>query len=266
MNRASWYLGLLALLAWSPAAAQPGHEGHDHGPHGHVHSHVPVTIDSGSFKIYRQGVELGTEAFTYVLRGDSLVVHSDVMLRLEREGRTDTLYKNMMLVLADSDQDLRTYESRQSFLGDELLRGLVMLDTAFTSYSQVNKIGTGSTLVRPPGRVFVMDPQVFALYDVVCRSLYEKTFTSRPLLFYSLGIYDSVIHAQAQDLGRETLRRDDITLQTRKLKITFDEIEFFVWMAEGGKMLMLEQPRYGLRVEREPQTLPPRASPPSKGG
>lgn len=267
MKRALRCACLLAtLLCAVPALAQEHRHFDPHDQH-----HVPVTVDSGSFKIFRRQVELGSEVFTFVTRGDSLVISSDTRLMLAREAGIDTFAKVAALVVGERDYDLRSYQSQQLFQGDNLKRGLVVQDTALTTYLQVNQHGEGATLVRPPGRVFIMDSQVFVLYDVLCRNLYDKTFASRPVTLFSMGVADTVIEATAEDLGKETQAWGGRATPVRKLRIAFEGVEFFVWISDRGQMLRLEQPAYGLRIERQPDAprstkrAPAKRSPPKRG-
>ena len=215
-------------------------------------SSPPAVVDSGSYRVYRYDSAVGTESFSLESMSDSLVIKSHVLQILPGEGRPDTLDKSMLLVVRSDDYDIRSYESHQTLRGQRLQRGLVMSDTSFTSYFQVNDRGQGDQLVRPPGRMFVIDPQLFILYDVICRNLHGKSFDQRPITLFELGVPDTVIEATATDLGADTLRWGARRVVARKLKISDPDVEFFVWISPQGTMLRLAQPEYGLRVERAP--------------
>jgi hypothetical protein len=225
----------LLAVAWAatPAAAQ-----------------APAVVDSGTFEIFRQERKLGSESFTFETRGDSLVVSSIGTQVLERADGRDTLVKSMGLVLKHEDFELRSYESHQAFLGKKLHRGLVMSDTSFTAFFQIDEAGSADELVRPPGRIFVADPQVFTLYDVMCRDLHPRTFEQRPVLMFQLGQIDTTVEATVTDLGPESIRWGASTVRTRKLKVADGTSEFFVWISRRGRMLRLAQPAYGMRIER----------------
>jgi hypothetical protein len=209
-----------------------------------------AVMDSGTFRISRDQHSLGTERFAYLALGDSLVISSWTIELVPRPDGSDTLEKRMNMVVKGEDFDLRSYESHQTFLGQKLHRALVMEDTSFTSFTQINEAGTGDALVRPPGRIFVIDPQVFSLYDVICRDLNGRTFDKRSLLFYSLGAPDTTIEAIATDVGKETIRWGSGSVEARKIHIDDGQDEFFVWISRKGQMLRLSQPAYGMLIER----------------
>jgi hypothetical protein len=235
---------------------------------------IPAKTDSGSFTISRSGLAVGVEKFTYSVTGDSIVISSRATqmvprLRgadtLSKDVTADTMFKEMTMVASVYDYDLRFYQSQQRYRGQNLLRGLQLADTVFNSYMQVNGIGEGSTLVRPPGKMYILDPQLFVLYDVICRNLYKQSFESRPIWLFALGLPDSMIQATAADLGRETIQWGENPVEARKLRISDAEMEFYMWVAPNGRMLRLEQPEFGMRVERIPEPIKPRKQP-RRGG
>jgi hypothetical protein len=211
---------------------------------------APALVDSGTFRIWRNQTSLGTERFAYSRMGDSLVVTSWLVEMLRSAQGVDTLEKQMTLVLKADDFDLRSYESRQHFMGQKLLRGLVMEDTSFTAFTQVNLHGSGEKVVRPPGRMLVIDPQVFTLYDVICRDLHGRTFDRRALLLYALGSPDTTMEATAIDLGQETIRWGSRSVAARKIHVQDGGGEYFMWISSKGQMLRLSQPAYGMQIER----------------
>jgi hypothetical protein len=221
-------------------------------------------LDRGSFRIIDHDKPRGIETFTYETSGDSMLVYAQVFETIPNvESGPDTLEKEMQLMVTTADYDLRSYQSTQRYKGQLLRRGLVFDDTLFTSYTQVGQQGAGNRLVRPPGRMFIQDPQLFTLYDVICRNLYDKTFDKRPLWMFTLGASDSMMGATATHLGSETLKWGTRSVTTRKLSINDGEAEFFVWISNQGQMLRLSQPEYGLRVERTPpETKSPSSSKP----
>jgi hypothetical protein len=209
-----------------------------------------AVVDSGMYRISVRDKVLGTERFVYLTTGDSLVLTSWVHELVPGEVGADTLEKTMTWVAKVVDSDLRFYESNQSFLGQRLHRGIVMADTQYTSYTQVNDSGTGDVMVRPPGLVFIIDPQVFSLYDVICRNLHGRTFDRRELQFLALGSPDTSLVAIATDMGHETIRWAARPVSARKIHIADGESEFFLWVSQKGQMLRLSQPEYGMLVER----------------
>jgi hypothetical protein len=223
-----------------------------------------TVLDSGRFHVYLGKEALGTEEFSYETGGDSLVVHAFMVETPRGVATTDTLFKDMALVANVDDYSLRAYNSTQRFLGETLTRGLDMRDTSYVAFTQVGESGLGESRVRPPGRLFVLDQQVYVLYDFICRNLYGRPFTKRPVQLLWLGQrgqQDSVGEATATDLGRETIRWGSRPVQARKLSVADANMEFFVWISPEGHMLRMTQPAYDLRVEREPPPVKRKARP-----
>lgn len=209
-----------------------------------------AVVDSGTFRISLRDKTLGTERFAYQTSGDSLVLTSWTRELVPGVDGADTLEKTMMLVTKADDYDVRNYQSSQSFLGQTLHRGIVMQDTAYTSYKQINDAGTGDVMVRPPGRVYILDPQVFSLYDFICRNLHGREFTRRDLAMLALGARDTFYVAKATDLGRETIRWASRPVAARKIHIAEGTTEYFMWISDRGHLLRLSQPAFGMVVER----------------
>src|SRR5262249_54099950 len=115
-----------------------------------------------------------------------------------------------------------------------------------------NEIGSGDTMVRPPGRVYVIDAQLFVLFDLMGRNLSAQTFESRPLEMVVLGARDTVLEATAQALGVEPIRWGAREVQARKYSIADTDTQFLLWVDARGHMLRLTQPAIDLRVDREP--------------
>jgi hypothetical protein len=220
-------------------------------------------IDQGSFRIYQSDRLLGTEVFSLVSNGDSLLVTSRSFQVLPGP---DTLRKTVAQVVGLLDYGLRTYRSKQQFAGHTLTRALNLADTSFTSLRQLDQGGDADWLALPPGRVFVMDPKSFICFDLICRSLQGKTFDHRPLTLFVLGARDSMLEVTAADLGLDTLRWGSRPVQARKLSIGDAHTTFTVWAAPRGHLLRLVETSSGLRVERDPPALKPRAPKPKPGG
>jgi hypothetical protein len=244
----------LCVIAFPAAARAQGSEFSEPGS---------TELDHGSFRIYQSDKFLGSEVFALVSNGDSLLVTSRCFQVLPGG---DTLRKSVAQVVGLLDYGLRSYRSQQQLGGHTVSRGLQLADTVFTSYRQVDERGEGDWLVLPPGRVFVMDPKVFICFDLMCRSLHGKVFDQRPLTLFVLGARDSMIEVKATDLGSEMIRWGSRPVQARKLTIADAHTTFIVWAAPRGHLLRLAESASGLRVEREPPALKPRAPRRKPGG
>ena len=215
--------------------------------------------DAGTYRVYQRQRPLGHEEFEFMVRTDSLLVFSHVFEVLpNHDDVVDSLVKHAALTLAVADEDLRDYQSVQHLNGHRYKRYLSVDDTLYTSYREDDERGEGERLVRPPGRLYILDPQVFVLFDYLCRSLHQGGYTDRPVSLLLLASRDTVIEAQVTQLGVDTLRWGARPVQTHKLRIADRTSEFFAWVSPTGRMLRLTQPATGLRVERDTPPVKPR--------
>ena len=239
----------LALAALLGAAARVPAQTEDKG----------VELDRGSFEIYQGDRLLGTEIFAFVSHGDSLLVTSRSFQVLPNG---DTLRKDVAQVVGLNDYGLRSYRSKQHLEGHLLARALRLGDTTLTSERQLDGGGEVDQYALPPGRMFVMDPKMFVCFDLMCRSLQGKTFDTRPLTLFVMGVRDTALEITATDAGSEPIRWGARTIQARRIEIGDGRLKFVAWAAPSGRMLRLAETASGLRVERQAAAVKPRAARP----
>lgn len=219
----------------------------------HAAGFVP---DQGFYRVYQQDHLLGVERFTFEQRSDSLVMSSKIRQRLPRGlSQQDTLAKTAMLVLGIKDGGWRSYQSYEQMNSDMLTRILTVADTTYTSYRQGSEGGFGDTFECPPGRVYVVDPQVFALFDVLCRDMHSQGFEERPVTLLYVTARDTAVTARVKRLGKAPFKLGNETVTAEKFSITDPWSEFFAWVSPNGRMLRLTLPAVGLRVDRDPASL-----------
>jgi len=225
-------------------------------------------IDSGNFVVHAGTRTLGIESFSIEDRGDSLAMFSQVEQLFPRaDGPADSLTKNTFLYANSFDYGLHMYQSTQRLQGRKLLRAVVMDgDTTMSLFRENDRGGEGDKLPAPPGRMYVIDTQVFTLFNMICLSLHGQSFESRPITLLVLGPRDSLVEARVSRLGTETIRWGTREVQAEKLSIGDDQSTFYAWTGPRGEMLRLSQPGAGLRVEREAPKVKRRTAPPPKPG
>lgn len=210
----------------------------------------PLHNDTGTYRVYFRDRLLGTETFSLEPRGDSVLVFSNVDEQIPTPMGDQKLAKKASLTIKTLDYDLLSYNSEQTFLGKKLTRGLSPSDTVFTTYRESETVGSGDTYLRPPGRMFVIDSQVFVLFDVLLRSLHGKMF-ERPMSVCILGEpRDSVMDITCRPGANETVAVQGKQRSAQRVLLTDGTNEFTAWVASSGQMLRLDQPAAGLRVER----------------
>jgi hypothetical protein len=224
------------------------------------------SVDSGSFVVYQRDRAIGAEIFSLEGRGDSLNVFARSWQKVDVGRGAEEMEKQMALVVDRQDYGLRLYQSNFRYRGKELIRGVVMGDTAFSVYREMDGHGEGDRLLAPPGRMYVLDAQLFTLFDLICISLHGQTFERRPISMLTLGARDTVVEATAISLGTEAIRWGSRPVQARKLSISDGTTTFVVWAGPAGKMLRLEHPETGMRVVRDAPNVKRREGVPKPGG
>ena len=229
-------------------------------------SHAGV-IDQGSFKIYRKDRALGAETFEVSELGDSLVMRARQHLTVQTPEGDETVERGADIYLSRIDYSLRQYMSTRVFRGTTIRRALVLADTHYVAYREDAQGGEGESRILPPGRLYVMDSQLVALFDLICRSFHAKRFESRPLNLLALGPRDTLLDARAVVLPNETIRWGAKPVVARRLQIVADsQTTFTLWVSPQGQMLRLSEPMGGLRAERDAPDVKPRAQGPKPGG
>ncbi len=214
-------------------------------------------LDKGTFKIYLRGRALGQENFFFDQYSDSIVIESDIHQKIITPTGDTPLEKSALLHVSAFDLDLRLYHSNQTLEGGKIVRDLVMRDTAFTSYREENGHGDGDVLVRPPGRIYVHDPDVYMLFDVISRNLHGQRFDSRPITLMVLGPRDTTLEVTATRLPSQPMQWGARTVQAERLRLDDGTNQIQMWSDSRGRLLKLEETASGLRVVRTPPgTLP----------
>lgn len=209
------------------------------------------TVDEGVYRVMVGDRRIGTERFLFAIHFDSLYINSDYAQPL-RGG--DTLRKSQVLVVRHFDNDLIFYRSTLQVPGQpEVIRGLGVGDTVVTTYRESGLGGQGYTLLKPGGRLFAIESNAYALFDLLFRELATRRgWETRPVQLLTLGAHDTIVTSTARALGTQTVTWGGQTVQARKYSLTDGQVEFFAWIGPQGYMLRLEQPVMGLIVEREP--------------
>lgn len=211
----------------------------------------PLHNDTGTYRVYFRDRLIGTEKFSLEPRGDSVLVFANVDEKIPTPAGDQRLDKKISLTFKTLDYDLLSYSSEHNFMGHRLVRGLNAHDTTFTAYRESESAGGGDTFLRPPGRMFVIDSQVFVLFDIMLRSLHGKMFGERLIPVVILGApRDTVMEITFRPGANAPVKVQGRARTARQVSLTDGTSEFVAWVAASGQMLRLDQPASGLRVER----------------
>jgi hypothetical protein len=235
-------LAALLLAAFAPAAS----------------AQVPANGDSGMFVIFEREMPVANEHYLYKFMGDSLMISSITHRQFQDEkGQRHAFMKRMVLVTDALDLGLLRYLSTQEFNGHTMVNGLLPGDTVMTHFTELDGVGSAERVVQPPGRLFVLDPQLFTLFDVLCRSLAGKEFVSRRVQLLTLAPDSLSMPLATITVGKpETISLGSLNVQARRYAFEDQGVRFDLWADARGRMLRLANEPSGLSVERVPDAKP----------
>jgi hypothetical protein len=219
-------------------------------------------LDEGTFVVSQNGKAVRLEDFAIERMGDTLVVRASSQVALPGAPARPP-DKSMVLMVGPLDFAMGSYWSMQTAGPDTLRRGIEVTpgDTSCTVWRELDRAGSGDQVATPPGRLYVLDPPLFTSFNFIGRSLQGKSCDRRPINVFVLGVRDSLVAATVTDAGEETLRWAGRPVQARKLVIADEQTSYTTWFTPDGRMLRLEQPRFGIRVDRKQPPL--KARPPT---
>ena len=239
----AFVLGVVALGVVRPSGP---------GPSGTALAQVASPPDSALLLVFENGTPVAREHSMFQRSGDSLVVTASLERQfVDDNGARHPFRKSMLLVVDSRDLGLLRYLSNQSFNGHVTTRGLLPTDTVLTYYREFDGGGDADRLVQPPGRLFVLDAQMFTLFDVLCRSLAGKVFTTRRVQL--LALQPDTLAAPLATLtvaSTDTLRLGRRRVVARHLTLEDASARFELWTDANGRMLVMTHEESGLRVER----------------
>lgn len=216
-----------------------------------------TVLDSGRFVTFSGGVPVATEDFSFEQRHDTLFVTSNVTRHARAEDGTVKPYqKAMQLMVNVNDLGLLLYASTEKFDGHRVNRMVMPAESTVTVTVEKDQYGTADAIVRPPGRVNIVDAGMFTLFDVICRNLSGRLFSARPVGVITLGDQNIASEATATPAGRDTIRWGAKRVVADHITFADSTVSFSLWTGPGGKLLRLENSNVDLVVMREPPAVP----------
>jgi len=215
-----------------------------------------------SFDIYNGQTRLGTEKFRIYASHDTLITASTVRLdgagpdsRLPFEKRTSFLqraYDSYPLVFQITEQPRADTTDTQAL-------NCVFRDTVATIYKEGSGRGVGTSVALPPGRLYLLEPGIYLQVQLLLADFLAGSQQTRkqPVLIPSME--------QVVDLWLTKGPVESVVVRGRKVdaqRVDFtDKMTKLVgWMDTGGRLLKLEAPGQGLRVERGPEIVEKKAA------
>jgi len=223
-----------------------------------VRAQAPAPSDSSQLVVFEHDQPVAHERNYYTNMGDSIVVEAETTRQFtDDKGQRHPFRKTMVLAVDSHDLGLIRYFSNQEFDGHRINRGVLAGDTSMTYYIELDGGGNADRVVQPPGRLFVMDSQMFSLFDVLCRSVVNKTFETRRVQVIALTT-DSLAAplATLASAGFDTLRLGKATVRAHHYTFEDPSARFDLWADPKGRLVRLTHAESGLRVERAPDEAP----------
>lgn len=238
-------------------------------PRAAAQDRIHEVLDQGRFVIASHGVPVALEDFEYERGGDSLYITSyETRNARSDDGTMKPYMKSMQLMVSRDDFALLGYLSTEKFDGHRCNRLIMVNDTLLTVAIDKDEAGTADRLIRLPGRLYVMDPNMYTLFDVVARNLHGHLVAKRQVPMVMLGEQNQCAFVDVAPAGRDTLRWGGRRVVADRMTIGDAGSTYTLWTDEQGRMLRLENAAADLVVMRKAPDVPApakRRAPPKDG-
>ncbi len=224
--------------------------------------------DSATFEIYQDDRALGLEEFRSFRTNDTLIVGSALRLDNRPPGSKLPQFKNTtFLRRADSSYPI-VFQVAE--VGDDttVVKAIncVFNDTTVVIYRDINSVGTGDALGLPPGRLYLLEPGIYAQVQTLAGDFARTSQNKRrqPVLIPSAGV---IVDLHLTRGPRERLGQGKLVVETTRVEMTDNLTRLVAWVDAQGRMWKMEAPGQGLRVERAVPAIPAAAdgAPKKKG-
>jgi hypothetical protein len=207
-----------------------------------------------SFDIWNGDVKLGTEKFRIYAAHDTLITASTVRLdgaapnsTLPFEKRTSFLqraYDSYPLVFEITEQPRNDTTATMAL-------NCLFRDTVAVIYKEASGRGVGTTVALPPGRLYLLEPGIYLqvqllLADFLAGS--QQTRRQSVLIPSAEQVVDLYLTRGAMEAVVVRGRRVD----AQRVDLTDKLTNRVAWLDKDGRLMKLEAPGQGLRVERGP--------------
>jgi hypothetical protein len=216
-----------------------------------------------SFEIYNGQTRLGTEKFRIYATHDTLITASTVRLdgaapdsRLPFEKRTSFLQRSFdsyPLIFQITEQPRRDTTDTQAL-------NCVFRDTVATIYREGSGHGVGTSVALPPGRLYLLEPGIYLQVQLLLADFLAGSQQTRkqPVLIPSL---EQVVDLWLTRGPIEAVVVHGKKVDAQRVDFTDKMTNLVGWMDTSGRLLKLEAPGQGLRVERGPEIAEKKAAP-----
>lgn len=228
---------------------------------------APGAVDQGAFAISLNGRTIGREEFLFTESGDSLIVDANSTVTHRTPDGEREIKKVVGMVIGRQDMALRAYTSNEEIAGRVRIRNVIVgSNNTITLVNEFEGRGFSDVYERPPGRFFVVEPQLYSLMSVIARSLRDQGFDRRPVSIVSLALRDTITEAEIVRMPAQTIRWGNRPVQAEHFQFLQGPVAIDLYMDRQGRVLRIEHPGSGLRVERSAPKVKAKSPPPKPGG
>ncbi len=208
-----------------------------------------------SFEIWTGDTRLGTEKFRIYAIHDTLITASTV--RLDGAAPTSSLpfeKRSTFLQRAYDSYPLAFQIAEQPRTDTTLTMTLrcEFADTAVVIFKEARDRGTGVAVALPPGRLYLLEPGIYLQVQLLLADFLAGSQQTRrqPVLIPSA---EQVVDLFLTRGPVETIIVRGRRMDGRRVDFTDKLTKLVGWLDEEGRLLKLEAPGQGLRVERGPE-------------
>ena len=215
---------------------------------------LPTTwavVDSATFEIYQDDVQLGDEQYRAYRTNDTLIVGSSLRLPGAPKDSPLPYAKNTTFLRRTADSWPLVFQVIESGRDTARTRQIscAFNDTTVIVFHEEEGRGRGTAIALPPGRLYLLEPGIYAQVQTLAGDFARSTQDKRkqPVLIPSAK---AIVDIYLTRGPKERLGQEGLVVNTTRVDLTDKMVQLTAWIDDAGRMWKLEAPRQGLRVER----------------
>jgi hypothetical protein len=210
-----------------------------------------TVLDSTTFEIYQDDRRIGDEEYRAYRTNDTLVIGSALRMPGLPEGSTlPSVKTTTFLRRADNSWPLvfQVFEAGRDTTKTRSI-SCAFSDTTVIVFHESEGHGSGTALALPPGRLYLLEPGIYAQVQTLAGDFARSTQDKRkqPVLIPSAKAMVDIYLTRGP---RERLGQEGHVVETTRIDLTDKLTRLSAWIDGQGRMWKLEAPGVGLRVER----------------
>lgn len=211
-------------------------------------------LRAGTFETWQDTSRLGTEFYqVYVTpRRDSVIASTTTRYQL-RDQTGPFLYEKFTLQITRAmDAFPLFYQSYENLGERHRALSVTTHDTMAVIFHEAGGRGEGNVIDLPPGRLYLLDPQVFDQVENLVGDFAQRGLTSR-FQQVLMPPRDSVVQVRLARGPQETIELPGLGKKKAQRIDLYDDLTLIrTWVSDDGILLKIESPSQGMRVVRLP--------------